>query len=128
MGEVKNLVWGSFQSKEYLRSPCQQIAPRLLLLIFGPLVDHGSLSQQINFFSRLTSNESFFSGYTLWRIIRFYICIVLASYCCCNKLVQTNGLKHHIYIILQSQRSEVWNASYWTKIKVLAGSFFFWRF
>ena len=49
---------------------------------------------------------------------------VLVSYCCYNKWSQKLWHKQHIYIILLLWRSELQNASHWSKIKVWRTTFF----
>lgn len=47
--------------------------------------------------------------------------VVLASYCCCNKFLHTDGLNQHKCIqciLLQFCRSEIQNETYRTKTEV----------
>lgn len=60
--------------------------------------------------------KEIFLFFLLW-IVSFAMCwigpsflgIVTVSYYCCNSHCQLSGLKHNTLIILQLQRSEVWN-------------------
>ena len=62
---------------------------------------------------------------TLVIIWLFFIIAVLVSYCCCNKLPATWWLKKTHFIIFQFWRSEAWNGFHGSKIKMLAGLYFF---
>lgn len=50
-----------------------------------------------------------------------YIWDILISYCCYNKLPQTQWLKQHRFTILHFQGTEVQTDFHWVKIMVLAG-------